>query len=110
MNMFTRHGAVYLVISLSARILRGFFLPSIQSLQDKFSFCPAPICLLPLIITVLAPSWALPYPCLRLVYLMSQPASMAERKPRAQPVPSGQKGCRSESPTMVQSRGWPFLT
>ena len=41
---------------------------------------------------------------------MSHPQSRAERKPRAQPVPSGQKGWRRESPTMVLSRGWPFLT
>ena len=64
---------IYLVISLSARILSGFFCPRNQS---------------------------------RII----QPASMAERKPRAQPVPSGQKGSSRLSPTMMPSRGWPFRT
>ena len=76
--------------------------------------------------------------------MTSHPQSMAERNPLAQPVPSGQKGCKQkfewsvkadiyhlcacsvfmtivimtmtkvtcskESPTMVQRRGFPFLT
>merc|ERR1719228_327199 len=42
--------------------------------------------------------------------LIIQPASMAERNPRAHPVPSGQKGSSKLSPTIAARRGWPFLT
>ena len=40
----------------------------------------------------------------------SQPASREERTPRPQPVPSGQKGSRRESPTTASSSWWPRLT